>query len=90
MNPNRPSRASWLAVKPSRTSLADTTPARAASPAWKGLVMVPKFCRSPDAWDAASEMVMAVRSASRPIILLAAAADPTAPKGPVGCHPRSS
>ena len=52
--------------------------------------MVPKFCRSPDAWDAAREMAIAVCSESRDIILLAVAADPTAPRGPVGCHPRSS
>ena len=49
-----------------------------------------KFWRSPEAWDAARETAMAVRSRSRAMIRLAAAADPTAPRGPVGCQPRSS
>ncbi len=60
MNPNRASMASSAAVNPDLTSLAETTPARQAAPAWKGLVMVPKFALNPAAWEAANEIAMAV------------------------------
>ena len=60
MNPKRPSKTSVVAVNPPRTNLAEVMPDLQACQAWKGLVMVPKFCLRPDDWEAPRDMAMAV------------------------------
>ena len=47
-----PSNMDSSAVNPCLAIQADSTPVRAAWPAWKGLVMVPKFRTSPLIWEA--------------------------------------
>src|SRR4030095_8110190 len=71
----RPSRICGSAVNPRCASCAASTPLRAASPAWSGFVMVPKFCRNPPAFEAA------IRSAIW-------ACGPVQPRTPAAAHTR--
>ena len=63
------------------------TPLSDERPAWKGLVMVPKFSRSPADWLPAMDSARAVASSSRPISLDAAAADAKVPHVAVAWKP---
>ncbi len=75
------------AVNPFCASIAATIPFLAAFPAWNGLVIVPKFCLSPPASEAAIPSATLVSETFTPIILAAAAAAPRVPRVAVECHP---
>ena len=74
-------------VNPPWASSAANSPFCAALPAWKGLVMVPKFCCRPEAWDAPMARALRNCSSSKPKILAAAAVAPMAPMVHVECQP---
>ncbi len=83
------SKASMLAVKPSRAIKAAINPCLAACPTWKGFVMVPKFTFTPLDSDTESANAVAVCSTVRPRYFAHAAAAPNTPSVAVGCHPLS-
>ena len=84
----RPSRICGSAVNPRCASCAASTPLRAASPAWSGFVMVPKFCRNPPAFEAAIPSAIWTCGPVNPRMLAAAATAPRVPIAAVGCQPR--
>jgi hypothetical protein len=81
------SSASGDAVMPLAASRAASTPFCAARPAWKGLVMLPKFATSPPAMEAAMASAFAVSSTFIFEMREAAAAAAMVPNTAVGCHP---
>ena len=85
-----PSKGSGLAVKPSALHWAASTAFLAASPAWKGLVMVPKLMTLPLVIDRIMPSARAVSSPDSPRSLQHAAAAPKLPMELVGCQPPMS
>ncbi len=83
-----PSKIEMSAVNPARARSADCTPQRAAWPAWKGLVMVPKLRSSPDAWEAARPSALRSWATLSPSRRAAAAAVANTPVVAVLCQPR--
>ena len=69
--------------------MAAHTPLRAAWPAWKGLVIEPKFSFRPEARDAAMPSAARVVVTSRSRTFAAAAAQARVPMDEVACQPRS-
>ena len=84
----RPSRICGSAVNPRCASCAASTPLRAASPAWSGFVMVPKFCRNPPAFEAAIPSAIWTCGPVNRRRFAAAATAPRVPIAAVGCQPR--
>jgi hypothetical protein len=64
------------------------TASRAARPACKGFVIVPKFWRLPLAIDAAMPSALRRRDSSRPSSRPAPAVAPITPRVAVACQPR--
>ena len=69
----------FLAVEDRVLEVLGVGPLSAARPAWKGLVMVPKFSRKPPAWLAARLSAARVVARSSPSSRAAPAAAPIAP-----------
>ena len=87
--PRSPSSTSSPAVRPCSASSAASTPARAASPAWSGFAIEPKFLRTPPACDAARPSAAPARSASSRSRRAPATAAATVPIVAVACQPSS-
>ena len=80
--------AAALDVIPACANWAARTPLRAASPAWSGFTIVPKFSLRPEASDAAIASACPAVFASSPNRRDTAAAAPIVPSVDVQCQPR--
>src|SRR3954464_5279419 len=81
--PRGASRILSVAVQPYEANCAAATPLSEERPAWKGLVIVPKFSRRPADWLPAIDSARQVASSDRPISFDAAAAAAKVPQLPV-------
>ncbi len=89
--PKRPSSTVAGPAAPRAASAAQTTPACAAQPAWKGFVGVPsaRYSNRPPEVLPASPSAAAVVPAGRPSSEQTATVAPNTPQADVGCSPRS-